>query len=126
MRLALLKNNSCQCNGNSKDKVAASNQSDDMVRHFLSLLIFKTLISAFCSIRSSIVIRKTQTAHGKRLTRRTRPSQSCGFQTMLSHDVKVVKLSSGWGDGSITADVVVRYFVATAVSTLHLFQRKAF
>jgi len=30
MRLALLKNNSCQCNGNLREKIAASNQSDDM------------------------------------------------------------------------------------------------
>lgn len=37
MRLALLKNNSCQCNGNARDKAAGGNQLDEMVRHSRSL-----------------------------------------------------------------------------------------
>jgi hypothetical protein len=41
MRLALLKNNSCQCNS-LKDKAAASNQSDDQVREVAARFVAKT------------------------------------------------------------------------------------
>ena len=44
MRLALLKNNSCQCNGNTKDKNVASNQSDEMVRQISFPLTFINVI----------------------------------------------------------------------------------
>lgn len=48
MRLALLKNDSCHCNGNSRDRVAASNQSEDMVKHLHSLMMTKLIkISVF-------------------------------------------------------------------------------
>lgn len=57
--------------------------------------------------------------------RRTQRFPRYGYQITPSPGVRAVKLSSGWGDGSITVDAAGKYFAATVVSTLRRFQTRA-
>ena len=126
MRLALLKNNSCQCSGNTKDKNVASNQSDEMVRQISFPCSFTDEIYRLSnSIRWLIATRKIQTARGKLSMIVIRRFPFCGCQTMRFHDVKRVKSNFGSGDGNTTADPVVWYSAATAASILRPFPKKA-
>lgn len=126
MRLALLKNTSCQCN-NSKDKQVASNHSDDMVRKTRDRLGRDVITQQvdFYSIRWSTATLRTPTAPGRPLTKEIRSFQYCGSPTMQLHAVRAVRLSSGWGEGNTIAGVAARFFVATAANILHPSPKRA-
>lgn len=120
MRLALLKNNSCQCNS-SKDKQVASNHSDDMVRLVIDIAVTSLVTQPvdFYSTLWSTATRRTRTARGRRSTSGIQSFPFCGCRTTPSLAARAARSSSGWDGGNITAGAAGRSFAAIAANILH-------